>query len=344
MKRLAGHDLLGIEKVFEELASYCKDKKIDYDQYGNGRFLNEFENELAEISGFESALFLPSGVMAQLIALRIWADDSGKRGFACHETSHLIRHEEDSYKHLHLLEAQIIGKPDYVLSLADVKEISSNVSTLVYELPMRHLGGDLPSLDELDLIKEYCNSKNIKLHIDGARIFECLPFYGIDLKSLMRGVDSLFVSFYKGFGSTSGSMLLGSSEFISLARTWLRRHGGNLFQLYPLAIPAKMNYERRKDNFSLYYEKAKSISKLIYEEIGLKTIPQTPKTNMFHAYLPISKSRLNKLRKNYDESEILFNVGVWSENEEGFSRIEFSVGDSTLKISDEDIVKAFSIK
>lgn len=202
MRKLAGHPEQSISEFYKELATYSEG--IKKDKYGNGEFLNSFEKELAKKVEMESAIFLPSGVMAQLIAIKIWGDKARNTKFACHESCHLIRHEENAYKTLLNFEAKLVGTKNEVPL---VSNLVPNVSSLIYELPMRHLGGDLPSFEQLDEIKKYCKDNKVKLHIDGARIFETEKFYNKSVKEIIKGVDSLFISFYKGFGSTSGSML-----------------------------------------------------------------------------------------------------------------------------------------
>ena len=260
MKKLTGHKNLELAETFLELSSYCKENQIDKDLYGSGEFLNKFESEMAELVGMEMGLFLPSGVMAQLIAIKIWGDEKGSNIFACHESSHLIRHEEDAYSKLLGFEAKLIGTKEKVPLAKDLSLLSEHIGSYIHELPMRHLGGDLPSFSELEKIKAVCKEKKIKFHIDGARIFEAATFYKKSVKEIVAGADSLFISFYKGFGSTSGSMLFGSEDFIKEAKIWLRRFGGNLFQLYPLAIPAKLNFDKRIKDFSKWTEKAKGIT------------------------------------------------------------------------------------
>lgn len=335
-KKLSGHPRKSLKDFYKELANFCENIE-SIDLYGKGEFLNEFEKELAELVGMEEALFLPSGVMAQLIAVKIYADEMNNNKFSCHETCHLIKHEEDAYKYLINCEAVIIGKKDEAPKAADLKP---GVSSLIYELPMRHLGGDAPCFDELEKIKNYCQENKIKLHIDGARIFEVQPFYNKPVREIVSGADSMFLSFYKGFGSTSGSMLFGNKEFIEKARIWLRRFGGNLFQLYPLAIPARMNFNERKDSFNEWTTKAKEIGTLLKEDFNLEVKPYPVKTNMFHVHLPVEPKKLNQYFKDYDQVDLKF--GIWEESPKGYSRCEFTVGEATMGLTIEEVRSYFN--
>lgn len=334
MKKLAGHPDQTISELYQELANYSQ--SIEKDRYGNGDFLNNFEKEVAYKVGMEAGLFLPSGVMAQLIAIKIWGDKARNNIFSCHESCHLIRHEEDAYKTLLNFEAKLIGSKKLVPTVSD---LVPGVSSLIYELPMRHLGGDLPSFKELVDIKKYCKENKIKLHIDGARIFETETFYKKSVKEIVDGADSLFISFYKGFGSTSGSMLFGDRTFIDEARVWLRRFGGNLFEMYPLAVPAKMNFDSRLKDFPKWVEKAQAIGTLLKEELDIDVKPYPVKTNMMHIHLPKPPSKLREFYKSYNKADIA--LGVWCEEPEGHSRCEFTIGEATMELSLEEIKEHF---
>lgn len=337
-----GDDHNPIAEMYRDLLAYAESRRIDVDRYGEGKFLNEFEKQLADELGMEAAVFLPSGVMAQLVAVQVWADDRKLNRFACHETCHLIRHEEDAYKELLSLEAVLIGAEDRVPGVSDLEILTTRpVSSLVYELPMRHLGGDLPDWRSWSEIKNFCSEKQIRLHIDGARLFETEPFYGQLAREIVAGADSVFLSFYKGFASTSGSMLLGSKTFVEQARVWIRRFGGNLFQLYMLAIPARMNFENRRDSFGPLAEKAQNIGAALHRELGFAVQPLPVKTNMFHVLLPGDPQNLTAKIKAARSPA--FNLSAWPDySPPGYCRCEFTVGEATLRCSVRELLEDFS--
>lgn len=327
---------------YRELLDYVESHGPDVDRYGEGRFLNGFESQVASELGFEAAVFLPSGVMAQLVAIKVWAAECGIDSFACHETCHLIRHEEDAYRELLSLEAVLIGEEEQVPDVGDLESLTDQpVSSIVYELPMRHLGGDLPDWAAWSAIKAFCRDRRIRLHVDGARLFETEHYYQRPVKEIVAGVDSLFLSFYKGFASTSGSMLLGSQSFINKARVWIRRFGGNLFQQYMLAIPAKMNFDKRRHSFAPLVEKAAVISTALHREAGLAVQPLPTKTNMFHVFIPGDPKTVSAKVKATRKPG--FNIAAWPAfSAPGLCRCEFTVDGATLQLSDAEVLAAFS--
>ena len=249
---------LGI-KMSEAVASLnLPPSLLVYDCYGDNMstpsnsYLRAFEAEVAADLGFESAVFMPSGVMAQQIALLINAGPGNARGrFVCHKSSHLLIHEKDSWKDLLQMHADVIDS-NGPLTFEDIVSACVNTEdtphTVFLEHPHRELGGQLTSFSDLQKISLYCRSNNVKFHMDGARLWEASGSLEEEHRSaseICKLFDSAYVSFYKGLGGLAGSMLLGDTAFCASARVWLRRFGGNLFTLAPFALTAWAGYRAR---------------------------------------------------------------------------------------------------
>jgi threonine aldolase len=243
-------------------------------------FLRRFEKEIAQEVGKEDAVFMPSGVMAQSIALLVHqqakkkqvAADAGKY-FICHETSHLLLHEQDGYDALLQmrpisvstrqeanedgLNVPAMGFSHVLETLTDLQwsesVLSNNVAALFVELPHRELGGKITPWEDLVRLTDWCSNRKIPTHCDGARLFESTVAYdGRSPAELTSLFDSVYLSFYKGLGGMSGAMLCGSNEFCAQARIWLRRFGGNLYTLTPYAVSAYDGYQRNwKETLSI---------------------------------------------------------------------------------------------
>jgi len=87
--------------------------------------------------------------------------------------------------------------------------------------------------------------RNITLQLDGARLWECQPFYQRSYAEIAALFDTVYVSFYKILGGITGAMLLGPEDVIAEARIWQRRHGGNLVRMFPFVLSAKQGLETR---------------------------------------------------------------------------------------------------
>src|SRR5688572_22500502 len=170
------------------------------DRYGAGEVIAALEREVAALLGKPAAAFLPSGTMAQQIALRIWSDRAHLPTVAFHPTCHLELHEEKGYAHLHGLRARLVGSSRALLTRADLDAVREPLAALLLELPQRELGGQLPSWDELAAQLEWARARGIKLHLDGARLWETRPFYARRYAEICAPFDSVYVSVYKILG------------------------------------------------------------------------------------------------------------------------------------------------
>ncbi len=219
-------------QVLGELAEVT-DPELEVDRYGQGEVIERFEREVAALLGKEAAVFMPSGTMCQQIALRIWAQRKGTSNVAFHPKSHLEIHEAKAYQRLHGLNGILIGSGERLLTLDDLKAVAEPMGALLLELPQREIGGQLPSWEALEEIVGWARERGIALHLDGARLWECRPFYGHEYAEIAGLFDSVYVSFYKILGGIAGSILAGPADLIAESRIWQRRHGGNLVHLYP---------------------------------------------------------------------------------------------------------------
>ena len=265
----------------------------DFTSNANSSWIRRFEHQVADYLGHEDALFLPSGVMAQMITLcvnRERSTCSDKDFFLCHYSSHLLIHEQDSFSELLKMNAVII--PPHAqeeiqapLMYTDVNAnlASSTPSTIIVECPHREIGGKCTPIEDLKAISSTCREKGIRFHMDGARLWEASAYYcstspgdevsssSVTIKDLCALFDSIYVSFYKGLGGLTGAMLLGDNAFISQSRVWLRRFGGNLFTLTPYALSAYVGFQQNVNSFQARRDRLQQVIAIAtrYERIYL---------------------------------------------------------------------------
>ena len=328
-------------QVLLELADVI-DPELEEDRYGQGELIARFENDIADLLGKEAAVFMPSGTMCQQIALRIWASRRGTRNVAFHPRCHLETHEEKGYQRLHGLHGILVGSADALLTLDDLKAISEPIGALLLELPQRELGGQLPTWDALNEIIAWARERDIPTHLDGARLWECRPFYGREYAEITQLFDSVYVSFYKILGGIAGSVLVGPADLIAEARTWQRRHGGNLIHLYPFVLSAQKGLRERLGRMEAYHAKAKEVAALLTPFDEIEIVPNPPHTNMMHLFIRGEREKLEAAAL-----DVARETGTWLFNSlaptllPGFTRFELTVGDATLDLSGQEIVEAF---
>jgi threonine aldolase len=296
------------------------------DVYGSGELIGSFESDIARMLGKPAAVFLPSGTMAQCIALRIWADRVGSRQVAFHSTSHLQIHEQGAYSELYGLQAETLGEPDRVPGLADLIALQHKPSAVLLELPMREIGGQLPSWDDLTAQSEWARQQGVALHLDGARLWQCAVAYDRTLAEIAALFDSVYVSFYKDIGGIAGSVLTGPSEFINESRIWIRRAGGNLYSMFPYILAAKAGMERNLAKLPDAVDDARWLAERLNAFDALQTQPLEPPTNLFHLRVESAPESLIERACAWSERNRVFLVPVPRAVVDGYSIMEFGIG------------------
>ncbi|MEM9303690.1 MAG: beta-eliminating lyase-related protein [Pseudomonadota bacterium] len=322
--RLTGHPRLTMSEQLAEIDRWAG--RFDaQDVYGRGELIESFEAEVAGMLGKPAALFLPSGTMAQCIALRVWSDRAGNRSVGFHPTSHLELHEQHAYRELYGLDGVLLGEPDRPIALEDLDAAARPLAAVLLELPMREIGGQLPSWDALVAQSAWARGNGVALHMDGARLWQCTSHFERDLATIAGLFDSVYVSFYKDIGGIAGAMLAGAEDFIEDARTWLRRTGGNLYALFPYVLAARAGIERNLVGIS---DDVQAASWLVEElrKLGLTTTPARPPTNLFHLTLAVERESLLEYAIAWTEAHEVFLMPFPQRGTAERPVLEFSMG------------------
>jgi threonine aldolase len=311
------------------------------DTYGDGGTVGVLETEVRTLLGKPAAAFMPSGTMAQQIALRIHADRRNRRAVAFHPTCHLELHEDKAYQRLHGLLGRTVGDGRELITLADLEAVSEPLAALLVELPQREIGGRLPAWGDLVAQVGWARDRGAAVHLDGARLWECGPYYGRPLAEIAALFDTVYVSFYKGLGGTSGSILLGDDGVIGEAREWRHRHGGTLYNLWPYAASALAGLRLRLPRMGTYAERARAIAAAVATIDGVEVVPDPPQTPMLHLHLRTDAATvLAGIRRMATEQGLWTWGGSTPTDTPGIRRVELTVGDATLALSVDEVVDA----
>lgn len=301
------------------------------DVYGRGGILSEFETELQSLFNKPACLFLPTGTLAQCAVVKCFSEFSGKSGVGLHPTSHLLLHEHNAVESLWGLEIHQFGHPQQVLIAKDVESLEPNkLAAIIVESPMREIGGEMPSWETLCILKEWCERNQVYMHLDGARLWQTLPFYQRDLADIAELFDSIYVSFYKDLGGISGAALLGSETLISEARIWSRRAGGNPVTLYPEALAARAGLKHHLSGMSDYVMFSQALTtKLV--EFGFTLMPTVPRAAMFHISFPLSADALTSRICDYAEKTGIVVLPLPRSGTDESCICEVSIGNQALQ-------------
>ena len=338
-----GYHRHSVTEELERVAEWCRREDVETDTYGTGTFLQRFEARVAALLGQEKARFMPSGTMAQAIAARWWCDRAGASEVGLHPTCHLELHEHHAYSHLHRLHGVLLGDPDRPPAAGDLDSLEQAPAVWIVELPTRENGGQLPSWDELCALQASARERGVKLHLDGARLWEAQAHYDRPLADICAGFDSVYVSFYKGIGALPGAMLLGDAELIEDAAIWQRRQGGNLFTSLPSAASAAMRLDGQLAKMADFRAQARAIGTQLEAIPGLAVLPQPPQVNMFHLRFAASPEVVLNAR-----DEVAERTGLWlleRAAEDGApdrARAEMVFGDAARGLSSDEVVQGFA--
>lgn len=333
---LARNKPQSLEATFQALADATNTAEKQ-DVYGTGDLIEDFEKEIAELLGKEAALFLPSGTMAQPIALKIWSEEKRTPYVALHATSHLQLHEQNSYQTLWGLKGVTLGQAHKVPSTDDVKAAATQpLAAALLELPMREIGGQLPEWDELVEQTNYLKGQGIRVHMDGARLWQCPAYYGKSLSEISALFDSVYVSFYKDLGGISGAILAGDEHFIAQAKIWARRAGGNLYSLAPYVVAAREGFKQHFGQIHDRRLKAIWVAETFNQQPEFSTIPLIPQTNMFRMRINLSAEKFLPAATQWMQKNNTAIVTAPYEIGEDYCLCEITIGDAIYDFSYEE--------
>jgi threonine aldolase len=325
-----------------ELAD-ATDEDERFEHYGSGERIGRLEARVAELLGKESAVFFPSGTMAQQIALRIWCDRRGIRTVAFHPTCHLELHEEKGYERLHGLHGTLVGDPNRLISLDDLEGIREPVAALLLELPQREIGGLLPSWEDLSAQVAWARERSVATHLDGARLWESQPFYGRPHAEIAALFDSVYVSFYKGLGGMAGAALAGDAALVAEARVWQRRHGGNLVTLHPYVVAAELALDERLHRLPVHWKHARALAAALGAVDGVEVVPAPPQTPLFHVVLRGEPERLaDAALALAEERKVFLFAEPSSTTSPSWQRHEVMVGEVTLALEPAEVAELYA--
>ena len=335
-RSLGGHGNRPPAVVLAEMTDVLGE--IEPDRYGEGGVVAELETEMATLLGKPTAVFMPSGTMAQQIALRLHADRTGRRTVLWHPTCHVGQWEDQAAERLHGLHPRPVGDARALITLEDLQEVAEPAAALLIELPQREIGGRLPAWDDLVAQIGWARERGTAAHLDGARLFESLPFYGRPAAEVAALFDSVYVSLYKGLGGLAGCVLAGDEALVAQAREWRHRHGGTLFEMWPYAAAGLVGLRLRAPRMRAYLDHALAIAAALTDVPSVEVVPYPPVTPMMHLYLQGEAGTLDAALRRLATEQ-----GLWTWTRTARTDlprcqvVELSVGDATLEFSPEEV-------
>jgi threonine aldolase len=255
------------------------------DVYGEDTTVNRLEKRAAEVFGKEAALFVPTGCMGNLIAIKVWTHHGNE--VICDERSHVNLYELASMAAIAGCMPRIARGVDGLLTWKQVEEAirpkiyyDSQTALVCVENTHNMWGGTVYPTAQVDEICEGAHAAGLKVHMDGARIFNAAAALGENVARMTRGVDSVMFCLSKGLGAPVGSMIVGSAAFIEKGRICRKMFGGGMRQAGVIAAAGLIALEESPARLHVDHENAQFLAKGIAAMPGVKIDPAKVKTNI----------------------------------------------------------------
>ncbi|UZD22271.1 threonine aldolase family protein [Algoriphagus halophytocola] len=244
---------------------------IGDDVFGEDPTVNALEEKAAGLFGKEAALFCPSGTMTNQIAIRLHTRIQTE--VICHKNSHVYLYEgggimSNSLASVKLLEGDL-GKiiADQVQAAINPDDVHAPETTLVsLENTMNKGGGSIYKLEEIKPIRKVCDAHGLKLHLDGARLFNALVETGERPADWGAQFDSISICLSKGLGCPVGSLLLGSKADIKRARKVRKVWGGGMRQAGFLAAAGIYALDHHVDRLKEDHLRARALGEMLSQQ------------------------------------------------------------------------------
>ena len=237
--------------------------KLVADNYSLGGCVEDLEKKFAALLGKEAAVYMPTGTLANQLAIRNLAGANNR--VLVQEESHVYNDTGDACQVLSNLNLIPLGTGKVSFTLEEVDAIVKKTSTgrvatkvgaLSIESPVRRKSGEVFDFSEMKKICAYAKANDIKTHLDGARVFLAAPYTGVSVKDYASLFDTVYISLYKYFNAACGAVLAGNKKFIEPLYHERRMFGSGLHQSWAFAAVAN----HYADGFEDRYAKAVKIS------------------------------------------------------------------------------------
>ena len=248
--------------------------EVGDDQYGEDPTVNKLEKRSAEAVGKEAGLYVPSGMMGNLCGVL----SQTQRGdeVILGDMAHIYQNEMDASFVLGGIVPRLVPNRDGLPSLDDIKTavrpqgMHARTALICLENSHNNCGGTVITAAQTNAIGEFARERGLRVHLDGARIFNAAAALGVDATELTAGVDTVQFCFSKGLAAPVGSILCGDAETIAKARRVRKLLGGAMRQAGVIAAAALVALEEMRDRLVEDHRNAKALASGLAQIDGVK--------------------------------------------------------------------------
>jgi threonine aldolase len=244
--------------------------EVGDDVFGDDPSVNALEMKAAKMFGMEAALFCPSGTMTNQIAIKVHTKPMDE--VICDELSHIFKSEVGGYAFHSGVAVHLLKGENGILSVDQIEPAIKQpfdwlprTTLVVLENTCNHGGGSYYTIEQVKPIADMCKRRGLKLHLDGARLFNALAETGETAYEWGQTFDSISICLSKGLGAPVGSLLIGSQSFIKEARRTRKAFGGGMRQAGYLAAAAIYALDNNVKRLKLDNNNAKRLGEVLSE-------------------------------------------------------------------------------
>ena len=301
--------------MLQTLIEFEEEVGFEADSYSLGGNVQQAEEKFAEMLGKEAAIFMPTGTLANHLAVRILCGNKPRA--IVQEQSHLYQDSGDCVSRLSSINLLPLAKDRPHFTVEELKQavegseegrVLTPVGALMIESPVRRQDGKVVPFDEMQAITDYCRERGIGTHLDGARLYMMSGATGIPAKKYASLFDTVYVSLYKYFGAPFGSVLAGTAEFCDGLYHDRRMFGGGLPSANFAAVLALKGADGFEERFNSAIKRATTLFDKLNTLAGIHIGRIENGSNIF----PMDLSRdidLDKFVKILQEHSVSVSVG-----------------------------------
>jgi threonine aldolase len=274
-----------VTKPTAEMRRAMAEAEVGDDVYGEDPTVNRLERRAAEIMGKEAALFVPTGTMANTIGLKLHTEHGQE--VICDSRSHILNYELAMMAWFAGCIARPVPTADGILSWeqirAEIRPLGPHwAPTGLIEIENTHNmgGGTVYPLETIREICEGAHTLGLKVHCDGARVFNAATALGRPVSELVRHVDTVSFCLSKGLGAPVGSLLAGTAPDIARGRLFRKRLGGGMRQAGVLAAAGLIALERHPEKLDSDHSNARWIAEAMSTLPGIVVDLSKVQTNI----------------------------------------------------------------
>ncbi len=274
-----------ITRPTPEMRRAIFEAEVGDDVYGEDPTVNRLEARAAEITGKEAAVYVPSGTMGNQTAIKTHTQQGQE--IIVHERSHVVRYEMGGPAQLSGCVTWTLASEGGILSWEKIEPYIRTSSDhfggtglISVENSHNSCGGRVYPQPVLDEICDGAHDRGLKVHMDGARVFNAATYLGTPVRDVVAKVDSVMFCLSKGLGAPVGSMLAGSGEFIERARLVRKILGGSMRQAGILAAAGLVALEKSPAGLQTDHDNARLIAESLATMPGIAIDASKVQTNI----------------------------------------------------------------